>query len=64
MGFKWVHKFFCNFASLPLGKHYNAGSIGIDSRIYGIVSTSCDGIVTRKKPYQHLNGENNYALAA
>ena len=40
------------------------GSTGIDSRISEIVSTSCNGIESRKKLFQHLNGENNYALAA
>ena len=29
-----------------------------------IVSTSCNDIETRKKLFQNLNGENNYALAA
>ena len=63
MGFESVHKFFCNFAFLFRGITIK-GSTGIDSRIYGIVSTSCDDIDTRKRPYHHLNGENNYALAA
>jgi hypothetical protein len=40
------------------------GSTGIDSRISKIVSTSCNGIESRKKLFQNLNGENNYALAA
>ena len=40
------------------------GSTGIDSEIYWTVSTSCNDIDTRKRPYHHLNGENNYALAA
>jgi len=29
-----------------------------------MVSTSCNGIETRKRLDQLLNGENNYALAA
>jgi len=40
------------------------GSIGFDSEIYWTVSMSCHDIETRKRRYQHLNGENNYALAA
>ena len=40
------------------------GSTGFDSEINGMVSTSCNGIETRKRLDQILNGENNYALAA
>jgi len=40
------------------------GSTGFDSEINEIVSTSCNGLETRKRLNQLLNGENNYALAA
>jgi len=40
------------------------GSTGFDSEINWTVSTSCNGIETRKRLDQILNGENNYALAA
>ena len=40
------------------------GSTGFDSEINEMVSTSCNGIESRKRLDQILNGENNYALAA
>ena len=40
------------------------GSTGFDSEINEMVSTSCNGIETRKRLDRTLNGENNYALAA
>ncbi len=54
----------CGNAKIYFTTLFNLGSTGFDSEINETVSTSCNGIETRKRLDQLLNGENNYALAA
>lgn len=46
-------------------RHYLIkGPTGFDSEVYLMVSMSRNEIDTRKRLFQTLNGEDNYALAA
>ena len=58
----WFH--FHTFAE-PIGfSNLMKGTTGFDCKVSEIVSIPRTEMTTRKNYFNHLNGENNYALAA
>ena len=58
----WFH--FHTFAE-PIGfSNLMKGTTGFDSKVSETVSIPRTEMITRKPYFNHLNGEDNYALAA
>ena len=58
----WFH--FHTFADTLGVTHLTQGTTGFDSKVSETVSIPRTEMITRKPYFNHLNGENNYALAA
>ena len=58
----WFH--FHTFADTIGFSDLSQGTTGFDSKVSETVSIPRTEMMTRKPYFNHLNGENNYALAA